>query len=123
MVTREEALVTNDESDMKNLMERVQALNIDNQEIEKPDVEASDSLRKVASWIADAKRILILSGAGVSCAAGIPDFRTPGTGLYDNLEKYDLPYPEVRNSPKMKCVQSHNSPPAHTFNSYRLCLT
>lgn len=32
-------------------------------------------------------------GAGVSVSAGIPDFRTPGTGLYDNLEKYDLPEP------------------------------
>lgn len=27
-------------------------------------------------------------------AAGIPDFRSPGTGLYDNLQKYDLPSPE-----------------------------
>ena len=26
-------------------------------------------------------------------AAGIPDFRTPGTGLYDNLQKYNLPHP------------------------------
>ncbi|EFC35837.1 silent information regulator family protein, partial [Naegleria gruberi] len=25
--------------------------------------------------------------------AGIPDFRTPGTGLYDNLQKYNLPHP------------------------------
>lgn len=30
-----------------------------------------------------------------SVAAGIPDFRSPGTGLYDNLQKYDLPYPEA----------------------------
>ena len=27
-------------------------------------------------------------------AAGIPDFRTPGTGLYDNLQKYNLPSPQ-----------------------------
>ena len=27
--------------------------------------------------------------------AGIPDFRSPGTGLYDNLQKYGLPYPEA----------------------------
>jgi NAD-dependent SIR2 family protein deacetylase len=27
--------------------------------------------------------------------AGIPDFRSPGTGLYDNLQKYNLPYPEA----------------------------
>lgn len=26
---------------------------------------------------------------------GIPDFRSPGTGLYDNLQKYALPYPEA----------------------------
>ena len=30
-----------------------------------------------------------------SCNAGIPDFRTPGTGLYDNLQKYNLPVPEA----------------------------
>lgn len=34
-------------------------------------------------------------GAGVSTAAGIPDFRSPGSGLYDNLQKYSLPYPEA----------------------------
>lgn len=28
-------------------------------------------------------------------AAGIPDFRSPGTGLYANLQKYQLPYPEA----------------------------
>lgn len=28
-------------------------------------------------------------------AAGIPDFRSPGTGLYDNLQKYDLPHPQA----------------------------
>jgi len=53
------------------------------------------SLAHVASNLSSGsyKRILILTGAGVSVAAGIPDFRTPGTGLYDNLEKYNLPHP------------------------------
>ena len=27
--------------------------------------------------------------------AGIPDFRSPGTGLYSNLKKYNLPFPEA----------------------------
>ncbi|XP_011184358.1 NAD-dependent protein deacetylase Sirt2 [Zeugodacus cucurbitae] len=39
------------------------------------------------------KKIITLVGAGISTSAGIPDFRTPGTGLYDNLKKYDLPHP------------------------------
>jgi len=36
-----------------------------------------------------------LSGAGLSVAAGIPDFRSPGTGLYSKLQEYKLPYPEA----------------------------
>jgi len=31
----------------------------------------------------------------MSVSAGIPDFRTPGTGLYSKLEEYQLPYPEA----------------------------
>eukprot|EP00760_Papus_ankaliazontas_P038111 PhM_4_TR8871/c0_g1_i1/m.1882/K11412/SIRT2, SIR2L2; NAD-dependent deacetylase sirtuin 2 len=41
------------------------------------------------------KKVVVLTGAGISVAAGIPDFRTPGTGLYSQLEKYNLPYPEA----------------------------
>ena len=40
------------------------------------------------------KNIIVMTGAGISTSAGIPDFRSPGTGLYDNLAKYDLPRPE-----------------------------
>jgi NAD-dependent deacetylase sirtuin 2 len=40
-----------------------------------------------------ANNIITMAGAGISTSAGIPDFRTPGTGLYDNLQKFELPNP------------------------------
>jgi len=60
--------------------------NSDDFEIE--DIEALLKEGKV-------KNIVMVVGAGISTSAGIPDFRTPGTGLYSNLAKYNLPYPEA----------------------------
>ena len=39
-------------------------------------------------------KVLVMCGAGISVAAGIPDFRSPVDGLYSNLQKYNLPAPE-----------------------------
>lgn len=65
--------------------------------------ERANAIEKVAAKIKTCKKIVVrkfiinyqkvLTGAGLSTAAGIPDFRSPGTGLYDNLAKYNLPQP------------------------------
>ncbi len=39
--------------------------------------------------------MIVQTGAGISTSAGIPDFRSPDTGLYSNLARLDLPYPEA----------------------------
>ncbi|CAG8569571.1 10941_t:CDS:2, partial [Dentiscutata heterogama] len=54
------------------------------------------NLKTIAELIKSGKaqNIIFMAGAGISTAAGIPDFRSPGTGLYDNLSKYNLPRPE-----------------------------
>ncbi|SCV74328.1 BQ2448_6760 [Microbotryum intermedium] len=62
-----------------------------------PDVAPGKrpGLKHVAQLIKQGKAKNIIAGAGISTAAGIPDFRSPETGLYANLEKYNLPYPEA----------------------------
>ena len=54
------------------------------------------SLERIAKVIksGEVQNIVVMSGAGISVAAGIPDFRSPGTGLYYNLGRYNLPTPE-----------------------------
>jgi NAD-dependent deacetylase sirtuin 2 len=56
---------------------------------------ASFDLRGVAEYVRSgrAKKIILMTGAGISCGAGIPDFRSIGTGLYSKLDKYHLPEP------------------------------
>ncbi|KAJ3969278.1 class I sirtuins SIR2 family protein [Lentinula raphanica] len=57
----------------------------------------SNDLKALASHIksGECKKIALMLGAGVSTAAGIPDFRSLGTGLYANLARLKLPYPEA----------------------------
>lgn len=62
----------------------------------KPVLEES-TLDGIVKYIKsnNCKNIITMAGAGISTSAGIPDFRSPGSGLYDNLQKYNLPYPEA----------------------------
>ncbi|XP_071073964.1 NAD-dependent protein deacetylase sirtuin-3, mitochondrial isoform X5 [Dasypus novemcinctus] len=55
------------------------------------------SLQDIAELIRSraCRRLVVLTGAGISTPSGIPDFRSPETGLYSNLQQYDLPYPEA----------------------------
>ncbi|GMM38327.1 histone deacetylase [Saccharomycopsis crataegensis] len=62
-------------------------------------VSREDSMEKIANILKDPKsKVLFFVGAGISATSDgeplIPDFRSPGTGLFYNLAKLDLPTPE-----------------------------
>ena len=45
---------------------------------------------RLADLIAGSERTVALTGAGVSVPSGIPDFRTPGTGLWSNMNPMEV---------------------------------
>jgi len=60
-------------------------------------LEGNLSLEGVANYIksGQCQRICFMTGAGISTAAGIPDFRSPGSGLYDTMAaKFNLSQPQ-----------------------------
>lgn len=50
----------------------------------------------VVDYIREKKcsRIIVMAGAGISTSAGIPDFRSPNSGIFAKMKKYKLPSPE-----------------------------
>lgn len=90
-------------------------------------------LHGVAELISSGKaqKIVVMAGAGISVSAGIPDFRTPGTGLYSQLQRFNLPWPEAvfdiryyRHDPRPFCMlakelwpgyHKHAPTPTHHF--------
>jgi NAD-dependent deacetylase len=45
---------------------------------------------ELAGLIREAERVVALTGAGISVPSGIPDFRTPGEGIWENVDPMEV---------------------------------
>jgi NAD-dependent deacetylase len=53
-------------------------------------VPATSAAARLAELLRAADRVVALTGAGISVPSGIPDFRSPGTGLWANVDPMEV---------------------------------
>jgi NAD-dependent deacetylase len=65
--------------------------------------DAAALVREVASWLAEAERVVVLTGAGISTESGIPDFRGPqGVWTKDPAAERRATIDHWRNDPEFR---------------------
>ena len=50
----------------------------------------NEKVNRVAELIKESKYTVVLTGAGVSTGSGIPDFRTPGKGIWEKVDPFKV---------------------------------
>ena len=58
----------------------------------------SDEAERLAGMLAESASTVVLTGAGVSVPSGIPDFRTPGTGLWEKVDPMEVAHIDAFHS-------------------------
>ncbi|MBV9310820.1 MAG: NAD-dependent deacylase [Solirubrobacterales bacterium] len=56
---------------------------------------AAPGTDQLARLIGEAKSVVALTGAGISVPSGIPDFRSPGTGLWEKVNPMEVAHIDV----------------------------
>jgi NAD-dependent deacetylase len=51
---------------------------------------SQSSVLRLAELLGESERAVVLTGAGVSVPSGIPDFRSPGTGLWEKVNPMEV---------------------------------
>ncbi len=60
-----------------------------------PALADQRGVRRLGELIREAESVVALTGAGISVPSGIPDFRSPGTGLWANVDPMEVAHIDV----------------------------
>ena len=71
-------------------------------------VAHSATADRLAELIRESSCTVALTGAGISVPSGIPDFRTPGTGLWENVDPMEVAH-----------IDAFRSDPARFWSFYK----
>jgi NAD-dependent deacetylase len=52
-------------------------------------------VERLADLVRQSRSTVVLTGAGISVPSGIPDFRSPGTGLWENVDPMEVAHIDV----------------------------
>lgn len=84
----------------------------------------SKDAKRLAELIRTARSTVVLTGAGISVPSGIPDFRSPGTGLWQQVDPMEVAHISVFRSdpsrfwrfyrPRLGLLADKRPNPAHT---------
>ena len=69
---------------------------------------ATGEVERLAELIRESSRTVALTGAGISVPSGIPDFRTPGEGMWENVDPMEVAH-----------IDAFRSDPARFWSFYR----
>ena len=70
--------------------------------------EVSTAAAELARLLAEAESAVALTGAGISVPSGIPDFRTPGSGIWEKVDPMEV-----------ATIQAFRRDPARFWSFYR----
>ncbi len=56
----------------------------------RPAPAASGEAQRLAELLSQARSAVVLTGAGISVPSGIPDFRTPGKGIWEKVDPMEV---------------------------------
>jgi NAD-dependent deacetylase len=60
-----------------------------------PVTRSSNGAGRLAGLIRESEMVVALTGAGISVPSGIPDFRSPGTGLWEKVDPMEVAHIDV----------------------------